>query len=72
MSAGLLEPTITAEGIDNKDRLAHYADKAKITEAHVLGTAIIALCGFRWVPSRHTKDFEVCGDCREIYETLPA
>jgi hypothetical protein len=53
------------------ERFAHYVDKSKVTEAMVLGTPVIALCGKVWVPSRDPKNFPVCPMCKELYEMSP-
>lgn len=53
------------------ERFSHYAPKAKIMEAMVNGTPIVALCGKVWVPSRDPQKFPVCPSCREIYESMP-
>jgi Protein of unknown function (DUF3039) len=62
--------TDTTEAGDH-DRFAHYAPRDKIVEAMVTGTAIVALCGKVWVPSRDPKRFPVCPECKEIFESLP-
>lgn len=59
---------ITEEG--DHDRFAHYANKDEITEALVMGTPIVALCGKIWVPSRNPDDFPICPRCAEIYKSL--
>ena len=46
-------------------------DKDKIVDSAVLGTAVVAICGKVWVPSRDPKKFPVCPDCQRIYESLP-
>lgn len=43
---------------------------ALVTEARVMGTPVVALCGKRWVPSRDPKRFPVCPTCKEIYESM--
>ena len=45
--------------------------KDKLTEAMVMGTPVIALCGKVWVPSRDPQRFPVCPECKEIWESLP-
>jgi hypothetical protein len=50
------------------ERFAHYVDKTKVTEAMVLGSPVVALCGKVWVPSRDPKNFPVC---QELYEMSP-
>lgn len=45
-------------------------DKAKSTEAYVLGTEITALCGYRWVPSRSPRGLPVCETCKALVGAL--
>jgi Protein of unknown function (DUF3039) len=52
------------------ERFSHYVAKDKLTEAMVLGTPVVALCGKVWVPSRDPERFPVCPECREIWESL--
>ena len=59
----------TDEG--DHERLSHYVDKEKLTEAMVMGTPVVALCGKVWVPSRDPQRFPVCPECKEIWESLP-
>ena len=69
--------TITTERPDlrtdngDHDRFAHFAERDKVTEAMVMGTPVIALCGKVWVPSRDPKKYPVCPTCKEIYEQMP-
>ena len=53
------------------ERFSHYVDKSKVTEAMVLGTPVVALCGKVWVPSRDPKKFPVCPMCQELYDMGP-
>ena len=48
------------------ERFAHYVAKAKLTGAMVNGTAVRALCGKLWVPSRDLSRFPICPECKEI------
>lgn len=50
------------------ERFSHYVPKDKLTEAMVLGTPVVALCGKVWVPSRDPERFPVCPECKEIWE----
>ena len=50
------------------ERFSHYVDKHKLTEAMVMGTPVVALCGKVWVPSRAPEKFPVCPECKEIWE----
>ncbi len=52
------------------ERFSHYVPKEKLTEAMVLGTPVVALCGKTWVPSRDPERFPVCPDCKEIWQNM--
>jgi hypothetical protein len=52
------------------ERFAHYVQKNKIVESAVMGSAVVALCGKVWTPSRDPQKFPVCPTCKEIYEGL--
>jgi hypothetical protein len=54
------------------ERFSHYVRKDKVVESAVMGSAVVALCGKVWVPSRDPQRFPVCPECKEIYESLPA
>ncbi len=53
------------------ERFSHYVPRDKLTEAMVMGTPVVALCGKVWVPSRDPERFPVCPECKEIWEGLP-
>ena len=52
------------------ERFSHYVEKDKLTEAMVMGTPVVALCGKVWVPSRAPEKFPVCPECQEIWESF--
>lgn len=52
------------------ERFSHFVPKNKLTEAMVLGTPVVALCGKVWVPSRNPDKFPVCPECKEIWATF--
>lgn len=54
----------------DEERFSHYVPKAKLTEAMVMGTPVVALCGKIWVPHRNPDRFPVCPTCKEIWESL--
>ena len=58
----------TDEG--DHERFSHYVPKDKLTEAMVMGTPVVALCGKVWVPSRDPDRFPVCPECKEIWESM--
>ncbi len=68
--------TITQERVEERheegdeERFSHYVPKAKLTEAQVMGTPVIALCGKVWVPTRNPERFPVCPMCKEIWESM--
>jgi len=59
----------TDEG--DHERFSHFVEKDKLTEAMVMGTPVVALCGKVWVPSRAPEKFPVCPECKEVWESLP-
>jgi hypothetical protein len=63
------ERTVPVDEGDH-DRFSHYVEKDKLTEAMVMGTPVVALCGKVWVPSRDGTKFPVCPDCKEIWENF--
>jgi len=73
-----LDRVATEEG--DHERFAHLvpadgpppakSGAEKVTEARVLGTPVVALCGKAWVPSRDPQRFPVCPDCKRIYEEV--
>ena len=52
------------------ERFSHFVPKDKLTEAMVMGTPVIALCGKVWVPSQAPEKYPVCPECKEIWESL--
>ncbi|MFT7474215.1 MAG: hypothetical protein ACI81L_001136 [Verrucomicrobiales bacterium] len=64
-----LTKPVVSDGGDH-DKFAHYVRKNDITESAVTGTAVTAICGKKWVPTRVPDDFPVCPDCKRIYEQL--
>ena len=74
---GTLTITEHDEGTDfrvdegDHDRFAHYVDKSKLTEAMVVGTPVIALCGKVWVPSRAPERFPICPECKRLFDLGP-
>lgn len=62
------EQVVIDEG--DHEKFSHYVKKDKIVESAVMGSAVVALCGKVWVPSRDPQKFPVCPSCKEIYESL--
>ncbi len=68
----VVEEPRTDERVDegDHDRFSHYAQKDKLTEAMVLGTPVVALCGKVWVPSRDPQKYPVCPACKQVWESM--
>ena len=49
------------------EKFSHFVDKDQLTEAMVMGTPVVALCGKVWVPTRAPEKFPVCPECKEIW-----
>ncbi len=68
--------TVTDERTDvrpeagDHERFSHYVPRDTLTEAMVMGTPVVALCGKVWVPSRDPQRFPVCPECKEIWEGM--
>lgn len=43
---------------------------ALITEAMVMGTPVVALCGAVFVPSRDPSKYPLCGGCKDAFDNL--
>ncbi len=52
------------------ERFSHFVEKEKLTEAMVLGTPVIALCGKVWVPSRDPQKYPTCPECQEVWDSM--
>ena len=52
------------------ERFSHYVKQDRIVESAVMGSAVVALCGKVWVPSRDPEKFPVCPDCKKVFEKL--
>lgn len=58
------------EESDDSKHFAHYAEAAEVTEAYVMGTPIIALCGKIFVPHRNPERLPICPACKSIMDAL--
>ncbi|HYH33789.1 MAG TPA: DUF3039 domain-containing protein [Nocardioides sp.] len=63
-------PTERPTDPGDHEKFSHYVDKHKLTEAMVMGTPVVALCGKVWVPTRAPEKFPVCPSCKEIWEQM--
>ena len=67
--AETIEDRRTQESLDDGGKSREEV-RQKLTEAMVMGTPVVALCGKVWVPSRDPQKYHVCPTCKEIWETL--
>ena len=57
---------------DDTPEMFHYVQKNKITESAVMGSHVVALCGYVFPVTKSAKPGSpVCPDCKKIYEGLP-
>ncbi|MDR1513486.1 MAG: DUF3039 domain-containing protein, partial [Propionibacteriaceae bacterium] len=68
-STTVLERETVRRDEDDHERYSHFVDKDKLTEAMVMGTPVVALCGKIWVPSRDPEKYPICPECKEIWES---
>lgn len=69
------ERTTTSPVTDDGDheKFAHVVVPASaVTEAYITGTAVTALCGKTWVPTRDPGRYQVCPTCKEILDMARA
>jgi len=69
------ERTDVRETTDDGDheKFAHVVVPASaVTEAYVTGTAVTALCGKTWVPTRDPGRYPICPTCKEILDMARA
>ena len=70
-SQTVLDRDTRLEDGHDHERLSHYVSREKLTEAMVMGTPVVALCGKIWVPSRNPEKYPVCPECKEIWDSMP-
>lgn len=64
---------ITTDGDGDHEKFAHVVVPASaVTEAYITGTAVTALCGKTWVPTRDPGRYQVCPTCKEILDMARA
>lgn len=64
-------PPVLDDG--DHEKFAHVVvPRSAVTEAYITGSAVTALCGKRWVPTRDPKNYPVCPTCKELLEAARA
>ena len=61
---------IVLEGWYPDDGGDFVSARPSVVEGLVNGTAVKALCGKVWVPSRDPKKYPLCPTCKEISDSL--
>ncbi len=59
---------VTDDG--DHERFAHIVRKDDQMKGYVMGEAVIALCGKKWVPSRDPEKYPVCPTCVEVWSMI--
>lgn len=76
--AEILEPGTHETPETGSPRVAHIVKPdggdaaAKVLEARIHGTPVVALCGEVFVPQRDPTKLPLCAPCKEIYEVYRA
>lgn len=73
MSDTMTTPEVAPPVLDDGDheKFTHVvSNAAKVTEAYITGTPVVALCGKQWVPTRDPGKYPICPDCKEILAGL--
>lgn len=66
-----LEPqTVPVTDDGDHERFAHVVRKDDQMKGYVMGEAVTALCGKKWVPSRDPEKYPVCPTCLEIWAVM--
>ena len=69
----VMEPETTPVLDDgDHDRFSHIIRKDDQMKGNVMGEAVEALCGKKWVPSRDPEKYPVCPTCLEVLGQLRA
>lgn len=67
--------TVTEAHVDevqqtDSPQISHLIAKKDWHKAYILGSAIQALCGKVWVPSRDPEKYPLCEMCADLYEKM--
>ena len=66
-------PEVFDTGPAKPEDVAHYVDQRfeqDVTAAMINGTELVALCGYRWVPSRDALKLPVCQPCIHVLHSI--
>lgn len=64
----LVDPKLDEPDTGSSDDHSHYAKKADIARAAVMGGKIKALCGVEFEPLRDPERYPVCEECKRLLE----
>lgn len=65
--------TSVLENLDSRldfdePKIAHIIEKKDMMRGYVLGEEIVALCGFRFIPTRDPDKYPMCKECLSLAE----
>jgi hypothetical protein len=56
---------------DCKHLVDQHKNECNVTEARVLGIEMVALCGYKWIPSKDPEPLPMCQACSKIMAAMP-
>lgn len=54
----------------DEPKIAHIIDKDDMMRGYVFGEEVVALCGFRFVPTRDPDKYPMCKECLSVLERV--
>lgn len=71
----LQEPTPILDDTSNSEKVRHIIDQHKagnlIADASIFGTQVIAMCGYKFIPTQDPDKFPTCQACKAALAALP-
>lgn len=54
---------------EGPEDVAHIVDQKKFTlaESYIMGTPVIALCGYEWIPTKDPNKLPICEECKRVF-----
>lgn len=67
--------TSVLDSLDDKTdfdepKIAHIIQKDDEMRGYVFGEEVVALCGFRFVPTRDPHKFPMCKECLSVLQSI--
>ena len=52
----------------DEPKIAHIINKEDMMRGYILGEEVVALCGFRFTPTRDPDKYPMCKECLSLVE----